>query len=116
MREPLLTRNGQSFERNAILAWLECHGNQCPLTRNKLNVSDLIRNRALKARIEAWYKGRGIDLPDDDSESENELDIPEADVIVGEVDKDDGASTDDEDNFDWNNQIESVYNKILVLS
>ena len=39
---------------------------------------------------------------DDDSESEKEHDIPEAEIIFGEVDKkDDGAGTDDEDDFDW---------------
>ena len=44
----------------------------------------------------------------EDSESEKELDIPDADLSVGKVDQDDGASTDDDDNFDWNKHIESV--------
>jgi U-box domain len=54
MRNPLLTRHGQTFEREAILNWLANHDGRCPLTRKQLSVSDLIRHRALEAKIEAW--------------------------------------------------------------
>jgi len=54
MRDPLMSRSGHSFERQAILTWLVEHNHTCPLTRQPLNASALIPNRALQMRIEAW--------------------------------------------------------------
>jgi U-box domain len=71
MRYPLMTRSGQSFERNAILTWLECHNHQCPLTRKTLNITNLIRNLSLQVRIDEWHRVRGIPFreeEDDDME------------------------------------------------
>lgn len=72
MKNPLMSRYGQTYERDAILTWLSNHNNLCPLTRQVLNVSDLIRNRTLLTKIEVWKKLNGlIDLRyghEDDSE------------------------------------------------
>jgi hypothetical protein len=61
MIEPLYSKYGQSFERSAILAWLREHNNTCPLTRQELKVSDLIRNRQIQSRIEAHYRARNLE-------------------------------------------------------
>jgi U-box domain len=66
MRNPLVSCYGQSYERNAILTWLEYHNNQCPLTRKTLKISNLIRNRSLQIRIDEWHKARGIPFNDDE--------------------------------------------------
>lgn len=56
MKHPLMSRYGQTYERDAILTWLSKHNSLCPLTRQVLNVSDLIRHRSLQSRIEVWKK------------------------------------------------------------
>lgn len=53
MKHPLLSIHGFNFERNAICAWLQRHST-CPMSRNELTISKLIRNLALQHRIEAW--------------------------------------------------------------
>jgi hypothetical protein len=54
MREPLMCRSGLTFERSAILSWIQHHDGTCPLTRRTLSVRDLVSNRALQSRIRAW--------------------------------------------------------------
>ena len=49
-----MSRSGHSFERKAILTWLAEHNHTCPLTRQPLNASALVPNRALQMRIEEW--------------------------------------------------------------
>ena len=56
MKHPLLSRYGQTYERDAILTFLTKHKHICPITRQKLHISDLIRHRALEYRIEVWGK------------------------------------------------------------
>jgi hypothetical protein len=63
MVHPIATRYGQNFERSAIFKWLfegsgEC--SCCPLTRKPLNMSDLIPNHKLAAKIQKWCENNGI--------------------------------------------------------
>ena len=53
---PVMTKTGQSFDREAILEWLTHHSNTCPLTRTPLNASNLVPNHALRFRIEVWCR------------------------------------------------------------
>ena len=53
MEEPLMTKDGFCFERNAILEWILVHGT-CPLTRRPLSSRQLVTNVALKSRIHNW--------------------------------------------------------------
>lgn len=53
MIDPVITPNGISFERTAILAWLSGH-TTCPSSRDPLRADQLIPNRALKESIENW--------------------------------------------------------------
>lgn len=54
MHEPVSCPEGYSFERSAIIRWLE--SNPCnPLTRTTLQPYDLVPNRSLKSLIEAQH-------------------------------------------------------------
>jgi hypothetical protein len=53
MRDPVIDRDGYTYERKAILQWLE-HDNRSPLTRKPLSEADLRPNRALKSVIQQY--------------------------------------------------------------
>jgi hypothetical protein len=64
MREPTKCRFGLSFERSAIRCWILDYDGTCPLTRRSLSVCDLVPNRALQSRIQAWsLANEAIELP-----------------------------------------------------
>lgn len=50
MKEPVITPQGISFERAAIVSWIERHGNN-PITLEELSVADLVPNLALRDEI-----------------------------------------------------------------
>jgi hypothetical protein len=62
MREPLMSKNGIRYESSAIMDWLASHNNTCPMTRQPLNVSVLMRNRRLQGEIQCWFKARALEL------------------------------------------------------
>jgi hypothetical protein len=62
MRDPLMTKYGKNFERDAILRWISDHSNTCPTTRQPLRPSDLVPNRALQLRIKNWCSVNVIDI------------------------------------------------------
>lgn len=53
MQDPVIDREGNSYEREAILAWLE-KSHESPITRNPLNANDLVPNRSLRSSIEDY--------------------------------------------------------------
>lgn len=53
MDDPVIDREGNSYDRAAITQWLREHSNS-PLTRNHLEISHLTPNRALRDSIEEW--------------------------------------------------------------
>ena len=55
MVDPVITKQGYSFERTAILNWLRTN-KTCPLTREPLEQKDLVPNLALKRDIEERRK------------------------------------------------------------
>lgn len=73
MRDPVMSRYGQSFERRAIMQWLAVGNVTCPLTRQRLRLSDLISNPALRVEIRKWQRDHDgcsdinlvMDVPDD---------------------------------------------------
>jgi U-box domain len=69
MKYPLMSRYGQTYDRDAILTWLSQHNNLCPLTRKVLHVNDLIRHRALQSQIEAWQRHHHGLSNDDEKEA-----------------------------------------------
>jgi len=50
MSDPVCDREGNSYERNAIEAWVAADGTS-PMTRNPLSLTDLIPNRNLREAI-----------------------------------------------------------------
>jgi hypothetical protein len=54
MNDPVVSKFGHSYERSAIIEWLGSHSHTCPMTRNKLNLSDLITNHKLRVDIRRW--------------------------------------------------------------
>lgn len=53
MKDPVIDKDGNSFEREAITHWIQEH-QASPLTRRPLALSDLAPNRALKDAIDKW--------------------------------------------------------------
>jgi hypothetical protein len=51
MRDPVVDRDGNSYERSAIMVWLE-RNQLSPITRNPMNAGDLVPNRSLRSSIE----------------------------------------------------------------
>ena len=58
MLEPVMDREGNTYERTSIEQWLTNH-NTSPLTRNSLNANHLVVNRALVGLMESELKRRG---------------------------------------------------------
>jgi|UPI000581ACAD hypothetical protein len=55
MNDPVVDLCAHSFERSAIVDWIEEKGNACcPISRKALSVSDLVTNHVLAERIEKW--------------------------------------------------------------
>jgi hypothetical protein len=55
MRDPVITPQGISFERKAIIKWLR-KNDKCPITKASLKEHDLITNYALKGTIEDYFR------------------------------------------------------------
>jgi len=71
MREPVVDRLGNTYERDAIFAWIRDH-RTCPMTRRKMGPRDVIRNQLLRSRIEKWRAQH--DLEDDDETDDDSVD------------------------------------------
>jgi len=53
MQEPVVDKEGNSYEKAAISQWIQTHGTS-PITRSPLSVADLAPNRALRDAIAAF--------------------------------------------------------------
>jgi hypothetical protein len=56
MNDPLMDRDGLSYERKAIVEWLNRGHATCPLTRKPLSYRMLAPNAQLKFRIDRWRR------------------------------------------------------------
>lgn len=54
MEEPVLAADGFSYERSAILQWLQLGHTTSPMTNEPLQHPGLTSNRALRAAIQQW--------------------------------------------------------------
>ena len=67
MHDPVVDKEGNSFERSAITEWLRTNATS-PITRAKMTANDLAPNRALKEAIEekkgSGGSGAGASVPD----------------------------------------------------
>jgi hypothetical protein len=64
MNDPVVSKDGQNYDRQAILQWLSQGNTTCPLTRQPLKPSLLVPNVGLRMNIMEWKTGQGI-KPDD---------------------------------------------------
>ena len=60
MAEPVISREGHSYERTAILTWIAEHGTS-PLTRKLLRPAQLVRNRSLQTKIKFFLSQHGVE-------------------------------------------------------
>jgi hypothetical protein len=60
MKEPMMSRYGNHFERAAILEWLNQGNNFCPVTGNPLRPSNLISDKTLQWKIDYWAKKHNV--------------------------------------------------------
>jgi len=68
MLDPVIGNDGQTYERVAITEWLKTHF-QSPITRERMIISDLKPNFALKSLIEQWrYDHKDIQVSDEQKE------------------------------------------------
>eukprot|EP00522_Entomoneis_paludosa_P008526 CAMPEP_0172439662 /NCGR_PEP_ID=MMETSP1065-20121228/576_1 /TAXON_ID=265537 /ORGANISM="Amphiprora paludosa, Strain CCMP125" /LENGTH=247 /DNA_ID=CAMNT_0013188375 /DNA_START=244 /DNA_END=987 /DNA_ORIENTATION=+ len=92
MSRPLCNRNGISYERSAILEWIEQNGT-CPLTRQPLRPSQLIPNRPLEVQIKSFrMQHKALFENDNDDKTEDNTSIDDADEDSSEDDYDDISS------------------------
>jgi hypothetical protein len=62
MQDPVMTRYGNSYERESILQWLGRGKNHCPLTRRPLALQDVVTNHSLRQKICQWQKENEQDI------------------------------------------------------
>ena len=61
MKDPVITKIGISFEREAILQWIRRGNSTCPVTRKPIGEeNDIYPNRALKEAIETYWHSHAI--------------------------------------------------------
>jgi hypothetical protein len=59
MRDPVIDKEGNTYDRAAIEAWLDSGNTASPLTYTPMRKADLTANRALRDTIEAYVEERG---------------------------------------------------------
>ena len=74
-KHPVMTRWGHTFERDAIMEWLK-KNDECPLTRNKMTLKDILPHRSLNEKIKEWKKEYG-NIIKKRQQQQNELDDAE---------------------------------------
>lgn len=57
MKDPVIGPDGMTYEKEAITSWLKTH-KASPITRQPMDVSQLVPNRALKATIEEMVSSK----------------------------------------------------------
>jgi hypothetical protein len=53
MSDPVMSIHGHTFERTAILAWLD-NSSKCPITGKPLGLEGLVSNKTLRSTIIGW--------------------------------------------------------------
>jgi hypothetical protein len=59
MKDPVVSKLGHSFEREAIRKWMDEMGAVCPITAEALNPSDMVTNNKLQWEIQQWQLAYG---------------------------------------------------------
>lgn len=59
MWDPLISSHGYTFEKKAILRWLNMGNNFCPCSGKDMSVNDLVAARSLREEIHFWRAENG---------------------------------------------------------
>lgn len=61
MRDPLISKHGYTFEKTAIMAWLQSLGNDfCPCSGKDMTIHDLVEAKSLREEIHMWRAENGL--------------------------------------------------------
>jgi hypothetical protein len=60
--DPLMSKHGHNFERNAILEWLAEGNPECPLTRKPLSPSMLFPNAQMRLKVKKWQEENQLEV------------------------------------------------------
>lgn len=100
IKVPLVTKCAHTFERQALLNWLQ-HSNNCPVCRTELNIIDYLDHSNRNTYLES------------SSSSSSESSTPRAQERISysssESSDSDDSDSDDSDNVDWT----TVYEKFM---
>ena len=91
MLDLVIDKEGNSFERAAIMDWLRNH-NTSPVTRNPLYADDLTENRALRNTIREHYERIGKELSPLPSTSSSEEESTVTTVVASDTTEDPDAT------------------------
>jgi hypothetical protein len=75
IKEPIMSRYGNHFERTAILDWLNKGNNYCPVTGNPLRPSMLVSDKTLQWKINYWAKKHGHEVSSESQSATGAIDI-----------------------------------------
>ncbi|KAL8160595.1 hypothetical protein V2J09_002132 [Rumex salicifolius] len=84
MRDPVIVATGQTYDRPFIQKWLKSGNRICPRTQQVLSHTLLTPNLVIKDMISKWCQNRGIQIPDQQSQSIND---DNGLILEGERDK-----------------------------
>jgi hypothetical protein len=59
MADPVLSIHGCTFERQAILTWLDMGYDICPVTAKPMSLGDIISDKKLRSKIQRWREENG---------------------------------------------------------
>jgi len=85
MKDPVISKYGNSFERREILQWLSKHSTD-PLTRRHLRLTDLITDYKLLIRIRQWQKDNEQEIVIACNTPETEDNYLNSDMCYGFID------------------------------
>ena len=85
MKDPVMNKQGQSYDRQSILEWLNRGNFDCPLTRQPLKPSSFIPNHSLKMSINTWRRENEFEVDDSTSDDDGEDGNNNEDRFVGLV-------------------------------
>ncbi|KAL3920189.1 MAG: hypothetical protein SGILL_003386 [Bacillariaceae sp.] len=60
--DPLMSKHGHNFEREAILEWLAKGNQECPLTRKPLSPSMLFPNAKMRLKVRSWQQANQLEV------------------------------------------------------
>ena len=62
MKDPVVSRYGYHFEREAIVSWINDGNNYCPISGNPLRLQNLVSDATLKWKIQYWARKQGLEV------------------------------------------------------